>query len=147
LEALPGLIHNDYIIDDEVIEVAAASAACIARFDVQYVACLFQSVMGLYEQDVAIPRISAGAGWQSAKHLDCIDPKDILLMVDVTRLKHQKCSFAWVNIWAIEREVLCRSYEWNTGLNIIKGALFIAEVLSLEKNDGEIGRHGSNSLA
>jgi hypothetical protein len=28
--------------------------------------------------------------------------KDIPLMVNITRLKHQKGGFAWINTWAIE---------------------------------------------
>ncbi len=68
-------------------------------------------------------------------------------MVNVTRLKHHEGSFAWINIWAIEREVLCRTHEWNVGFNIVEGTWCIAKVLSLEKNDGEIARHGSSAFA
>ncbi|MGQ0594866.1 MAG: hypothetical protein ACT4QB_20185 [Gammaproteobacteria bacterium] len=53
-------------------------------------------------------------------------------MVNITRLKHQEGGFAWINTWAIEREALCRSHEWNVGLDIVKGTWFITKVLSLE---------------
>ena len=53
-------------------------------------------------------------------------------MVNITRLKHQKGGFARINTWAIEREVLCRSREWNVGFDIVKGSWFITKVLSLE---------------
>jgi hypothetical protein len=88
--------------------------------------------MGFYEQDVAIPCISGRACRQPSKHIHSIDLKDISLMVNITRLKHQKGGFAWINTWAIEREVLCRSCEWNVGFDIVKGAWFITKVLSLE---------------
>jgi len=58
--------------------------------------------------------------------------KDISLVVNITRLKHQKGGFARINTWAIECEVLCRSREWNVGFYIIKDTRFITEMLSLE---------------
>jgi len=58
--------------------------------------------------------------------------KDISLVVNITRLKHQKGGFARINTWAIECEVLCRSREWNVGFDIIKDTWFITEMLSLE---------------
>ena len=56
-------IHNDDVIDDEVIDIVTAPATRIARFDVQYVTCRSQLVMGFYEEDVAIPCISRRACW------------------------------------------------------------------------------------
>lgn len=38
---LPSLVHDDHVINDEVIDVAAAPATVIASFDVQYVTCWF----------------------------------------------------------------------------------------------------------
>jgi len=58
--------------------------------------------------------------------------KDLSLVVNITRLKHQKCGFLRINIRAIEREVLCRSREWNVGFDIVKDTRFITKVLSLE---------------
>jgi len=58
--------------------------------------------------------------------------KDISSVINITRLKYQKGGFARINTWAIKREVLCRSREWNVGLDIIKDTRLITEVLSLE---------------
>jgi len=62
-------------------------------------------------------------------------------VINITRLKHQEGSFARIHIWAIEREVFGRSHKWNIRLNIVKDAWFIAKLLSLKKNHGEIGCH------
>jgi hypothetical protein len=60
---LPSFIHDDRVINDEVIDVAAAPTTFIARFDVQYVICRFQLVTRFDKQDVAIPGISTRAHW------------------------------------------------------------------------------------
>jgi hypothetical protein len=109
----------------------------------QDVAGLSQLVVRFYKEDIAIPCISASARWQSAEDLDSINLKDIPIMVDITRLKHQDGGFSWINIGAIEQEVLGRTHEWNGGY-IVEAPWLIAKVLSLKLNNGEAARHGSD---
>ena len=42
----PSLVLDHHVIDDEIIDVAADPAICIARFNVQDVTCLAQFVAG-----------------------------------------------------------------------------------------------------
>jgi hypothetical protein len=60
-------------------------------------------------------------------------------------LKHQEGRFTWIDIRTIEPEVFFRPREWNIWLDIVEGTRFIAELLPLEKNDGEVSCHGTHS--
>ena len=55
------LVDDDDVVDDEVIDVAGALATRSARLDVQDIACRFQLMMGLNQQDIGIPCISRRA--------------------------------------------------------------------------------------
>ena len=63
-------------------------------------------------------------------------------MVNITRLEHQQGGFTRIDSWAIEREALRRSREWNVRLDIVKRSWVVTEVLSLKEDDREIRRHG-----
>jgi len=128
---LSSFIYDDHVIDDEIINVAATAATSISRFDVQYVVCSLQVVTRCDEQNVSIPRILARTCRQATKDIDSIDSKDISLVIDVTRLKHQESSFAGIDIGTIEREVLRRSGKHDLGLDVVKTTLLVAKVLPL----------------
>jgi hypothetical protein len=91
-------------------------------------------------------RLSHGTGRQSPEDIDAIDLKDVSLMIDVTRLKHQDSGFLWIDARAIKCEGLCRAGERDAGLDFVEGSRFIAKVLPLEEYDGEIGCHGFEPL-
>ena len=65
-------------------------------------------------------------------------------MVDIARLKHHERGGAWIDVRAIEREALRRPGERHVGLDVVKSAGGVAEVLTLEEDDGEIGRHAGD---
>ncbi len=67
-----------------------------------------------------------------AKHIDSIDFENISLMVNITRLKHQKGGFARMNTGAIEQEILGRSHKWNVWFDILEDVWIITKMLSLE---------------
>jgi hypothetical protein len=72
---------------------------------VQHVARRFHLVVAFYEQDVAIPCVPRRACGQPSKHVDSVYLKDVSLMADIARLKHDERGFARINAWAIEREI------------------------------------------
>ena len=50
----------------------------------QDIACRFQLMVGLNQQDIGIPGISRRADRQPAKHIDAIDEQDVSAMVNIT---------------------------------------------------------------
>jgi hypothetical protein len=64
-------------------------------------------------------------------------------MVYIARLKHQKGTLSRVDVRAMKQEILYRTDKWNLGFDVAESPWFVAKVLSLEKNDGEMARHGS----
>jgi hypothetical protein len=57
-------------------------------------------------------------------------------------LKHQERGFTRIDSSAIEGETVRRSGERNVRLDVVKGRWIVAEVLSLEEDDGEVCCHG-----
>ena len=68
-------------------------------------------------------------------------------MVHMARLKHQQRGFSGIDAGAIERDAVHRSCEWNVGFNVVKDLWIVADVSSLEKDDGEVCRHGVDLLS
>ena len=56
-------IHDDHVVDNEVIDVGAISTISITRFDVQYVVGRLQFVTRCDQKNVSIPCIFTRARW------------------------------------------------------------------------------------
>ena len=115
-----GLVHDDDVVEDEVVDVASAAAIGAARLDAQNVAGRLQLVVPLDQQDVPIPGVPRGARGQPAKHIHAVDTEDVPLMIDVPRLKHQDRGLCRVDAGAIKRKVFGTPHEDNIGFDVVE---------------------------
>ena len=54
---LRGLVLDDDVVEDELVDVAVNAAAVVTRFDAEDVPRLSQAVVSLDEQDIAVPGV------------------------------------------------------------------------------------------
>ena len=83
----------------------------------------------LDQQDVAIPGIPRGARRQSTKHVLAVDTKNVPLMIDVPRLKHQERGLRGIDAGTIEGKVFGPAHEDHIGFNVVEDPRVIADVL------------------